>query len=145
MTGVGVVFCRRRHPGSALLRVALWSAWSHCALIDGDDVIEATAFHGVRRRPLLDLQREASQYAIVQIPAADPRAVLDAAASQLGKGYDWLGVFGIGARRKWQDDDAWFCSELVAWAFEAAKQPLVRVHAWRITPRDLYLPIWSLR
>lgn len=43
-------------------------------------------------------------------------------------------------RRRWQDNDAWFCSELVAWAFEAGGRSLFREHAWRITPRDLYLP-----
>lgn len=145
MSEIAIVFCRRHHIGSALLRVALWSSWSHCALIDGIDVIEATAFNGVRRRPLAKLLWESSEFTIVRIPTQDPDAVLRAAASQIGRRYDWLGLLGIGLRRKWQSDSAWFCSELIAWAFEAAGQPLVRLRAWRITPRDLYLPIWGPR
>ena len=56
-------------------------------------------------------------------------------------GHDWGGVIGIGFRRRWHDHDAWFCSELIAAAFADAGEPLVRVDAWRITPRDLYLPV----
>jgi uncharacterized protein YycO len=137
-----LLFCRRRRLGSVLLRAALWSAWSHCALVDGDHAIEAAAGVGVRRRSLQALLQEASEFAFVRVPCADPAAVIAAATTQLGKRYDWLGLLGIGLRRRWQRDDAWFCSELVAWAFEAAGHPLVRVRAWRITPRDLYLPLW---
>lgn len=48
---VRVVFCRKHHVGSLLLRAFLWSGWSHCAIIDGDEVIEAVAPDGVRARP----------------------------------------------------------------------------------------------
>jgi cell wall-associated NlpC family hydrolase len=140
---VRVVFTRRRAIGSLALRTALWSAWSHCALVDGDQVIEAVAGKGVRARPLAALLEEASRYEILEIPATDPAAVIAAARSQLGQPYDWLGVLGIGARRRWQAQDGWFCSELVAWAFHAGGSPLVRLQAWRITPRDLYLPLYG--
>lgn len=143
MSAVRVVFTRRHTLGSVLLRAALWSAWSHCALIDGDEVIEAAAFHGVRARPLAELLAESSEHEIVEVPARQPEAVIAAARSQIGKPYDWLGVVGIGLRRRWQDADRWFCSELVAWAFEAS-DPLFRVHTWRITPRDVYLPRFML-
>lgn len=139
---VRVIFTRRRHPGSLLLRAFLWSAWSHCALIDGEHIIEAAATGGVKFRPLAELQAESSHWTIVDIPAADPSAVLQAALAQVGRGYDWLGVLGIGFRRRWQDDDRWFCSELIAYAFEVAGSPLFRGTPWRITPRDLFLPIY---
>lgn len=139
---VRVVFTRRRHPGSLLLRVFLWSAWSHCAIVDGGQIIEAAATGGVRVRPLADLLAESSHHAFVDLPCRDPASVLAAARSQLGKSYDWLGVAGIGFRRRWQDADRWFCSELIAWAFEAAGSPLFRGQPWRITPRDLFLPIY---
>ena len=42
-----VLFTRSHAIGSLLLRTALWSPWSHCALVDGDTVIEAAAFGGV--------------------------------------------------------------------------------------------------
>lgn len=138
---VQVVFSRNHTPGSILLRAALWSPWSHCALVDGDTVIEAAAFHGVRERPLRDFMADATKAAVLALPG-DPGAVIAAARSQLGKPYDWLGVAGIGFRRRWQDEDAWFCSELVAWAFEAAGAPLFRTGYWRVTPQTIYAPIW---
>ena len=138
---VRVVFCRRHHPGSLLLRTFLWSGWSHCAIVDGDEVIEAVAPDGVRTRPLAELLAESSRVEVLDFPARDPRAVIAAARAQIGAPYDWGGVFGIGFRRRWQDNDSWFCSELIAAAFHQAGEPLVRVEAFRITPRDLYLPM----
>lgn len=138
---VQVVFSRNHTPGSILLRAALWSPWSHCALVDGDTVIEAAAFRGVRERPLHDFMADATKAAVLSLPG-DPGAVIAAARSQLGKPYDWLGVAGIGFRRRWQDEDAWFCSELVAWAFEVAGAPLFRTGYWRVTPQTIYAPIW---
>ena len=136
---VQVVFSRNHTPGSVLLRGFLWSPWSHCAVVDGGMVIEAAAFHGVRERPLRDFMGDATKAAMLELPG-DQEAVIAAARSQIGKPYDWQGVAGIGFRRRWQDDDAWFCSELVAWAFEAGGRPLFRSQPWRVTPRDLYLP-----
>ena len=140
---IRVIFTRRHHIGTIVLRAFLWSKWSHCAIIDGDEVIEAAAPDGVRTRPLADLIAESSRYEIMDFPARNPAAVIAAARAQIGAPYDWGGVVGIGFRRRWQDHDAWFCSELIAAAFADAGEPLVRVDAWRITPRDLYLPIRS--
>lgn len=142
MSAVRVVFTRRHTLGSVLLRAALWSAWSHCALIDGDEIIEAAAGSGVRARPLAELIAESSEWEIIEIPVRNPAAVIAAARSQIGKPYDWRGVIGIGFRRRWQDEDAWFCSELVAYAFEAAGDLLFRAKRWRIRPPDLYIPLW---
>lgn len=138
---VRVVFTRKHALGSILLRAALWSPWSHCAIIDGDEVIEAAAFHGVRARPLEDMLNEASKFAILTLPG-DEAAVVAAARSQIGKPYDWPGVLGIGFRRNWQESDAWFCSELVAWAFEVSGTPLFRTEHWRITPQTIFVPMW---
>ncbi|MDO5609476.1 MAG: hypothetical protein Q4G62_01610 [Pseudomonadota bacterium] len=140
---VRVIFTRNHRIGSILLRGFLWSGWSHCAIIDGDEVIEAVAGVGVRRQPLHALIDSASHHAIIDIPARNPAAVIAAARSQIGKPYDWLGVIGIGLRRRWQSADAWFCSELTAWAFAAGGTPIVRVGEFRVTPRDLYLPIYT--
>ncbi len=144
MNTVTLVFSRKHHIGSLLLRAFLWSEWSHVAIVDGEDVIEAATGAGVRRRPLADLLAESSQYEIVDVPALSPASVIAAARTQIGKPYDWPGVLGIGFRRRWQDDDSWFCSELVAWAFHTSGCPLFRIDAWRITPRDLYAPIFMV-
>ena len=44
MSAIQLLFTRRRHPGSALIRVTTWSAWSHVDLIDGESVLGAVAF-----------------------------------------------------------------------------------------------------
>lgn len=139
---VRLLFTRRHALGSLFLRTALWSSWSHVAIIDGDEVIEATG-SGVRVWPLRHAIADASEHEIVAVPCTVPDGVIAAARSQIGKPYDWGGVLGIGFRRRWQDEGRWFCSELVAWAFHHAGVPIVRVQAWRITPRDLYLPAYS--
>ena len=138
---VKVIFTRRHHIGTIILRAFLWSKWSHCALVDGDEVIEAVAGVGVRTRPLASLLEESSKYSILDFPAKNPQRVLQEARKEIGTKYDWGGVLGLGFRRRWNKDDAWFCSELIAAAFARVGEPLVRVDAWRITPRDLYLPI----
>lgn len=139
---VCIVFLRRRALGSLLLRTFLWSAWSHCAIVDGTQIIEASTFHGVRTRPLRAALEEASEFDFVYVPVTRPAAVIAAARMELGKRYDWLGALGIAVRRRWQVSDRWFCSELIAWAFARGGTPLVRIAEWRITPRDLYLPIY---
>lgn len=137
MQHVRIIFTRRHNVFSLALRTFLWSAWSHCAIVDGDQVVEAVTFHGVRVRPLADLVADSSKYLIVDVSVNDAAAVVAAARSQVGKGYDWFGCLGIALRRRWQDAANWFCSELVAWSFQEGGTPLFVTEAWRITPRDL--------
>lgn len=137
MTHVSVIFNRKHTIGSLFLRGYLWSKWSHCAIIDGDQVIEAATKNGVVTRPLSDLLSESSAYEIVDFECSNPQAVIEAARTQIGRPYDYFGILGIGFRRRWQDVDSWFCSELIAWAFDKAGFPMFSEDAFRITPRDL--------
>lgn len=144
MSRITVIFTRRRHVGSALLRAWMHSRYSHCALLDPatGTVIEAVAT-GVRERPLADMVRDASHYEAISIPCRDPVQVLAAARSQIGKPYDWKGVMAFWFRRNWRDDRAFFCSELIAWALEVCGQPAFRREAHRISPEMLYLPLFE--
>lgn len=117
MGTVSLLFSTSGHPMSAAIRVG---TWSHVAIIDGDEVIEATAPAGVRRFPVVQAINHAKRGAIVELPCRDAQAVIAAAASQLGKPYDYTAIVGLGLHRDWQEDDAWFCSELVAWSFAQA-------------------------
>lgn len=140
MGTVSLLFSTSRHPMSAVIRACTWSSWSHVALIDGDEVIEATAPAGVRRFPVVQAIDHAKRGKIVDLPCRDPGAVIAAAASQLGKPYDYTAVLGLGLHRDWQEDDAWFCSELVAWAFAQAGEPLFRAEVLRrVTPQHLWM------
>ena len=46
------------------------------------------------------------------------------AVTQTGKPYDLTAIFGILVDRNWRAEDSWFCSELVAAAFEHTFMPL---------------------
>lgn len=134
-----VIFCASRKIGAMAIRAVTWSKWSHVAIVDGDEVIEATWPH-VRVRPLADLLTSQSRHAVVDLPCRSPAAAIAAARSQIGKPYDLSALFGLLMHRDWQEDDRWFCSELVAWAFDQAGSPLFRPEAMhRITPEHLWM------
>lgn len=140
MGTISLLFSTSGHPMSAAIRLGTWSDWSHVAIIDGDEVIEATAPAGVRRFPVVQAINHAKRGAVVELPCRDPRAVIAAAESQLGKPYDFTAIVGLGLHRDWQEDDRWFCSELVAWAFEKAGEPLFRAEVLRrVTPQHLWM------
>lgn len=140
MSTVTVIFSRRHHLGSVLLRWWMYSRFSHCAFVTPEGtVIEATA-HGVQERTLESFLGETSEHELVEIPCANPAQVIAIARQQLGKPYDWWGILGFWFRRDLQRDDAFVCSELIAWCFQEAGYPLFRRQAWRISPETLYLP-----
>ncbi len=135
-----LLFSTSRHPFSAVIRAITWSRWSHVALVDGDSVIEAAAPHGVQRTPLCAALARARDFAFVDIACRDQAAAIAAAESQIGKPYDYTALAGLYLHRDWQQDDAWFCSELVAWAFEKTQQPLLRSEVVRrVSPQHLWM------
>jgi len=140
MTIISLLFSTRANPFSALIRATTWSRWSHVALIDGDTVIESVALKGVRRVPLAEALSHAKASARVDLPCRNPAALIAAATSQIGKPYDYAAIVGLGLHRDWQEDDSWFCSELIAWAAEQAHSPLFRSESVRrITPEHLWM------
>ena len=136
-----LIFSRSRSPASILIRLGTWSTWSHVAVIlGGDQVIDATWRFGVATRALRTVIDESSHYSIVGLDADNPLGVINALRSQLGKPYDISAVTGLALRRNWQEDDAWFCSELLAWAWEKSGQPLFhRDSRHRVTPQNIWM------
>jgi hypothetical protein len=141
MQTVRLLFSTTRQPFSALIRAATWSRWSHVSIIDDDAmVIEASALHGVRRIPLHQALSAASDCNVVSVACADSDSILAAVESQIGRPYDWSGIASLELHRDWQDDSKWFCSELIAWAFELTGQPLFRAECMRrVTPQHLWM------
>lgn len=140
MESIQLLFSTTRHPFSGLIRAATWSRWSHVALVAGPHVIEAVALGGVRQVSRGYALQRASEHCLVDLPAHNAQAIIDAARSQIGKPYDWTAVAGLGLHRDWQEDDAWFCSELVAWAADQAGESWFRPEALRrITPQHLWM------
>ncbi|MDZ7887766.1 MAG: YiiX/YebB-like N1pC/P60 family cysteine hydrolase [Pseudomonas sp.] len=140
MSQIQLLFSTTHKPFSALIRTMTWSRWSHVALVAGPHVIEATALEGVRQISKAYAISRASDYCLVDLSAHDPQAIIDAARSQIGKPYDWTAIAGLGLHRDWQEEDSWFCSELVAWAANQAGEPWFRAEALRrITPQHLWM------
>lgn len=140
MPALHVVYSRNHGVGSALIRLAAWGGkWSHAAILDGLDVIEARAWQGVVRTPLPIHCAHASRYEIVEIECPDPDAARRFAASQVGRRYDWGGVIGIPLRERIESPDRWFCSELVEAALIAGGRNRFRELPSRITPTASYL------
>lgn len=134
-----LLFCTSKKPGSMLIRAFTWSAWSHVALVDGDEVIEAV-WPRVRVAPLQAVLAAHSAHAFVDLPAEVGQRVIQAARSQVGKPYDWTALIGIVLRRDWQEGGSWFCSELAAWAMARGGAPLFRSDTLhRVTPQQLWM------
>ena len=124
-----------RSPGlvGQVIRTATWSEWDHVSFVaPGGTLLSALPGRGVTLAP-----RTAG--AVWQrFEIGSPSAIYRRALGQIGKPYDWSAVIGIGLHRDWREEDSFFCSELVAWAFEVTGWPLLRADRLnRITPRDL--------
>lgn len=134
MGHIHVIFGRSHTLASAAIRLFTWSRWSHCGIIYRDMVIEATAKHGVTMTPLAQFKERYSEYSIAQLPVDDASAAISRALDQLGKPYDWSGVFGIVLRTDWDGSDKWFCSELIAHASQMFRKERVN----RISPEYIW-------
>lgn len=120
-------------------RIIRWGTWSWCSHVDfylpaTGMLLGAVPGEGVSLRKRVAGEREA--FFCVDAP----QSVLTRAHERLGAKYDYSGVLGYALRRNWNNEDSWFCSELVAKCFEEEGVPLLRTdHTHRISPRDLLM------
>lgn len=130
---------------SSFIRWWTWGQWSHVDYVmpGGQSFLGARLNGGVQIRPFDYCTPKNQMTAEFWMPAANAQKWQDALVSQLGKPYDWLAIVGIGVRRDWRNSKKWFCSELIQWASEEAKHPLLDAgpDVYRITPRDLALAV----
>lgn len=139
-----ILFCRSSSLGSRIVRAFTWSRWSHCALVHEAMVVEAI-WPKVRTSPVAALMLAYPDWALVDLPCRFPDLAWAAALSQMGKPYDWRALVGVLFHRDWAASGAWFCSELVAWAFAQGGSPIFRPEALnRVTPQDLWMVAPSL-
>ena len=118
-------------------------------LFDNGDLIGAVGFRasdtwhgGVQITTLAArlAQSNIVDHRIYSLALNDEAAAFAFARSQVGKPYDWAGVFGCLAHdRDWQQDDAWFCSELAAATALAGNTRLLNLNVSRIVPGALEL------
>jgi uncharacterized protein YycO len=129
------------NPVSAAIRFSTRSWASHAEFVDTDRQITlgARSMGGVKLRPC-----EKDHYSRrEQFTASGMTEAYLWARTQIGKPYDFSAITGIALDRDMHDESKWFCSELVAVAFETIGHPLLSTRpsasVWRITPRDLLL------
>lgn len=136
-----LLFTRRKHIGSWLIRIVTWSEYSHVDIVLDDKwLLGSIAPDGVVKNKYAERLAIASKAVLMDLPVKSMDAAIAYASNQLGKPYDWLGVIGIGLHRNWQEDDKWSCAELVAKvASEAGQKPFDDKFIHRITPQDLLM------
>lgn len=126
---------------SRAIRFMTFSDYGHVDFVLRDGRLLGShiiGFRGVAIRPANYLTFTRTLIAEVD---ADDDVVVALAESQIGRPFDYTAFINYGFQRDWQEEDSWYCSELVAWAFKTGGVPLLNwnVETWRITPRDLLL------
>ena len=132
-----IIFTTNNMPLSVLIRTITSCKWHHVGVIVGGFVIEAR-FDGVTKTPI-DEFKSRGKYSIENHPLADEQKANDFALMQVGKKYDIAGLVSFPFRKDWQDDNKWYCSELVASIAEVGGSPIVRSDLKGISPRDLWV------
>jgi uncharacterized protein YycO len=122
MSSVQVIYTLGKGLSSALIAGYTGGPWSHCGLVDGDEVIESLALRGgVVRTGLYHVVDRSAAYEIVTLDCPRPDLAIEWARSTLGAPYDWTGVFGLPfMARDWQAPGRWYCSEHVEAALQRA-------------------------
>ena len=107
------------------------SEFSHVAAVFADDsVIETTWKTGVRQRHLDSMMADAQRYRLFDIPLPDEAAAHAFAVAQIGKKYDKTAIIGFPFYRAWDEDDAWYCSELSCAILKAGGYTLAGSNAY---------------
>jgi hypothetical protein len=131
---------------SKLIRWRTWSAYSHAAWIcDNGEVIEAWT-DGVRKRPSIHVgHTPGTEIDLFKMTLTLTQKILleNFLQKQIGKKYDWRGIGKFISRRDGDNQDRWFCSELIAAACASVGEPLLlRIPVYKIDPGMLsYSPL----
>lgn len=133
---------------SAAIRIYQYGFWaSHVeALIDGK-LVGSHLKGGVRARPIGYDAKTLVREQMISIDADDAatKTYESFVQAQIGKPYDVKAIVAMLVQRDWRDPNKWFCSELIAAAFEECKVfsrlPSAVNH---ILPRDIALMVSAL-
>jgi hypothetical protein len=143
MQFANIIYARSHSLGGILIRNhEAFGRWSHCGLMTPDNtVLESRAFHGVTETPHREFVGRYPFSCIVSIDCPRPELAIGWFRDQLGKGYDYLAILGLLARRSWQEDDRWHCCEAVEMALTVGGHQRFRDSPWRISPNASYMVI----
>jgi uncharacterized protein YycO len=125
--------------GPFVIRFFTRSVYSHVGIFSNDENLgyESITKKGVVAIKKLSDDKDLDLLVIKLLPQQREQ-ILNFLNQQLGKAYDWKAVINVlNYKRDWRENDKWFCSELVARAFEIAGIRLLNKPCGRITPADV--------
>lgn len=140
---IKIHFCKSNDFFGWLIRLGTFSKYNHVAIEINGWVYEALSLDGVVKKSAehYNWNNRWVKHEVFQLnEGLDERLIALFLEGQLGKKYDWGGVFALPFRQGWQNDDKWFCSELVAEALREGGMSYALTPS-RVTPRDLYARI----
>lgn len=132
-----VIYGTNNSPVSWLIRAATMGKYSHCGILDDyGRVIHATYSRGVHMVSLESFIASWPTNTCSYLVCPDEAGAQKFLEEQLGKPYDWTALFKLVFQRDWQENDQWFCSELVEAAIVAGNNQRFRDSVHRITPHQ---------
>ena len=151
-----LLFMTTDQVSSKLIRFVTKGPYSHVALYSGQEggvhwIIDATTKAGVTKRSLSECLKESRYIVAARMPKLTKiqrDIIVGHAAKQLGKEYDYFGAIAsarvmVGSKelaiRFTQDDQKFYCSELLVESFDALglKDLSLAVSATGTSPNDL--------
>jgi len=139
-----IAFYRGRSLVSWLIQRFTWGPISHVAIWEPLTNMVYEAWHrgGVVRRHSFDEGHtpgtHVELYAVRDMSHSVALEVFHYLDTQVGKKYDFRGIWGFMVRRRRQNPDKWFCSELVMEALRKVKIfPLDRIWPHQVSPSAL--------
>lgn len=127
--------------------------WWTCSIFDhveiclGDrKVIGARPKHGVQVRDisLLESQKWCVCRPAITLTDKDQEAIVHFTMSQIGRGYDFMGLLGFPLDRSIDNPNKWFCSEFVSKAFNKGNYPLIPRKSPNMVPPELLYQSWRV-
>lgn len=141
MNHLTFIFSKSNSLWSKLIRLVTFSKWSHVEYVSpSGNIISAELGRGVYSDPEDRPLQDWTAADVVKVPVTDLQLeqFTKWINKQVGKKYDLLGIFGLWLKRRWQDDYAWFCSELLVAGMHKFKIVKVDSQPHRITPQMMY-------
>ena len=138
-----ICFYKGKSFVSGVIKWFTWGDYSHVAyMFENGELIEAWHKGGVvHRLSWLDGHKVGTVIERYKIPSMSNEAEAIMVAflkSQVGKKYDYRGLFGFLGRRAIENALKWFCSELLGEGTTRADTPLLlRVPSYKVSPSQL--------
>lgn len=124
--------------GGGLIKWFTFGGYSHVSLVFvgsamGNLEIDALQGKGVSCRVDGQIKNPRDLFE-VSADADRVQSIYATAQTLCGRKYDWRGIYGFLRRKKRENPNKWFCSELVAHCLKENGIELLRLPAWKQTP-----------